>query len=364
MNEPILISYLLRALIILNRILYNPWLHILGWLLRIFLELKLAPDFLVSEKGYYVNVAIHYGYTIAQFYFMVLVFLPWLVKPFNAHVFWKAPLLIFAEWLIVMLVLIVGSVYLGGLEFNFRWGAPFLMDIWNIKGVLAPWLTYLPLSVLFFAVLKSVTIGIHALKAAQAEHEQANKLQHLLLTADLTPHLFLNTFTVIRGLQAERIPYTICTNAIRILQYYLEVKGTVEVPLKEELEQCEILLAIQRVRLQDKMYVRLLAPAKLENMQIVPMSVFALLDNIFKHGVCEDPALPAEVKVYVDDGKLIVMARNYVSKRSLPGTQIGHANLKDRLTACYGTDYTWTERLTTNEFMIILEINLQPEPTE
>jgi hypothetical protein len=169
------------------------------------------------------------------------------------------------------------------------------------------------------------------------------------LRAQLNPHFLFNSLNSIRALVVDDPTgaQDAITRTARILRYTLESGHEPTVTLKRELEMVDDYLALESLRLQDRLRVERRIEEGARHVPIPIMLVQLLVENAVKHGVSQrvDGGTLVIVARRIDEGLEIVVEnpRPDVPARPLgnesPG--IGVANGTERLRLLFGEAATF-----------------------
>lgn len=163
-----------------------------------------------------------------------------------------------------------------------------------------------------------------------------------LLKAQLNPHFLFNALNTVRALIAEDPPRAqqAVTHLARTLRYTLNSGQDELVSLERELEIVDDYLAIEALRLGDRLsQVRGIAPATRER-QIPIMLLQTLVENAIKHGIAQLPE-GGELKISSEiqqAGLLLTVenARPPAAATDLDSDSIGLRNSAERLRLLFG----------------------------
>jgi len=179
----------------------------------------------------------------------------------------------------------------------------------------------------------------------EAQLAQALHLAELrLLKAQLNPHFLFNALNTVRALIAEdpsRAQEAV-THLARTLRYTLNSGQDELVSLERELAIVDDYLAIESLRLGDRLnVVRGIAPAARER-QIPVMLLQTLVENAIKHGIAQLPQggvlrIGADIS---DEGLALTVenARPRTAAADLESDSIGLRNSAQRLQLLFGPD--------------------------
>ena len=186
---------------------------------------------------------------------------------------------------------------------------------------------------------EALELKVHAAELAQ----QLATAQLSSLKMQLHPHFLFNTLGAImvlvrqqKTVQAE----TMVEKLGDLLRLSLDDVEAQEVPLWRELEFLRLYLAIEQVRFQDRLCVRITAPAALSDFLVPHMVLQPIVENAIRHALGQsEEAVTIEVAATSSSGSLqLVVSDNgpglLAPKAGRPG--IGLVNTRSRLARLYG----------------------------
>ena len=188
-----------------------------------------------------------------------------------------------------------------------------------------------------------------ALTAGRRYREKEVRLQLALreaelraLEAQINPHFLFNCLNSIRALVVENpsVAQDMITRFASILRYNLHRDLNHTVPLAAELEVVNDYLALESIRLEDRLRIELAVDADAGRALIPPMLLQTLVENALKHGIA---ALPEggdlQIRARIDADQLVVEVINSgrIGKPRPGSTQVGLANTRERLRILYGS---------------------------
>lgn len=165
------------------------------------------------------------------------------------------------------------------------------------------------------------------------------------LKQQLNPHLLFNTLNFIYSSVFEQSPTAAkCVVLLSdIIRISLEETGEDgKVPLEEEAAQLQRLVCINQFRFDDPPSISVELDGPLGGYRIIPLILFTLTENLFKHGNLLNRAFPALLRLKVDDqGTLYFYTRNLKKSKSEYSrrSQIGLHNVRVRLDFAYPGQY-------------------------
>jgi sensor histidine kinase YesM len=267
-----------------------------------------------------------------------------------------------AGW--IALVAVDGLVFTGhALKINFR-VLPFrLVNDVLIYGTLAG---------VAYAWQNAKEVREQAERAARAEALRARASLEAM-RSQLNPHFILNTFHALVGL-VRREP-AIAESALErlgdLLRYSLRVHrdGIDEVPLSEERAFVESYLALERLRLGDRLRVIVDTPPATLDCLMPTFALQILVENAIRHAIAPRAAGGLlDIRVQEIDGRLRVAVRDEGSAEPVEapteGSRMGLRLLQERLAALYGSHATLTLRSADGGTCADLELPSRRIPSE
>jgi two-component system LytT family sensor kinase len=223
---------------------------------------------------------------------------------------------------------------------------------------------YVPLrllnEVLIYCTLSGVAYASRNAEAVREQAERATRAEALraraaleALRSQLNPHFLLNTFHALVGL-LRRDP-AVAEAALErlgdLLRYSLRVHrdGTDEVPLREECAFVESYLALERLRLADRLQVAVETAPEALDCLVPTFAVQILVENAIRHAIAPRAAGGRlQIRAQEIDGYLRVSVLDSGSgeatKASIEGSGMGLRLLRERLAALHGSDAKLTLR--------------------
>lgn len=175
------------------------------------------------------------------------------------------------------------------------------------------------------------------------------------LRAQLNPHFLFNSLNNIYALVATRPKEALpVLDQLSSLMRYMLYENEAQVPLKTELKYLYDYIALQNIRYPAEEQVRL--ELALENMEleITPLLLLPLVENVFKHG-----RPPARVFLGTISKTLSLNTLNGINRedeRLMPG--IGLANMRRRLELLYPARYSLTAGQKDGNYFSELQLEL------
>jgi len=209
-----------------------------------------------------------------------------------------------------------------------------------------------------------VYYAVHARRrreALQLELEVVSRDAQLQsLRAQLNPHFLFNSLNSLRhliGTNPDRAVQMV-TGLAELLRYSLASDRTEMVSLADELQVVDEYLALEQVRLEERLRVeRAVEPATLQT-RIPPMLIQGLVDNAIKHGIADLPqGGVVQIEARVAGPRVEIRVANTGRlKAPQPGGGYGLKNATERLRLLYDGTASLTLReadgMTVAELMV------------
>lgn len=187
----------------------------------------------------------------------------------------------------------------------------------------------------------------------QTEHIREVETRRLIsqaelraLQAQIHPHFLFNAFNTLYGIIPRHISGArqMLLNLAEVFRYFLQSDKTF-VPLEEELRIVKAYLAIEELRLGDKLKINIDVDNDALLASVPVLSIQPLVENAIKHGVSarsEGGAVHIQAKREGDSLRVLVhdTGPGFAARTALPENHngVGLDNVSRRLVLCYGSD--------------------------
>lgn len=184
------------------------------------------------------------------------------------------------------------------------------------------------------------------------------------LKAQINPHFLFNClnffYSEALGVQPKLAEAIITLS--QIMRYSMQdfsKKGNIA-NLEEEIEHIENVIKIHRMRYLDNLYIRFRVNGNPAGIQLAPMVLITLVENVFKHGDLSHSQTPAVVSLTVDhrQNKIHFTSVNRKKSKTVAaeaGSQIGIQNIRKRLERLYRNEYKLEQEQNEDRFSVSLE---------
>jgi Histidine kinase/Histidine kinase-, DNA gyrase B-, and HSP90-like ATPase len=181
-----------------------------------------------------------------------------------------------------------------------------------------------------------------ATAAEEGLKRQLVEAQLKMMQAQVEPHFLFNTLASVDYL-IETDPSTASKmqkNLIQYLRAALPQMREGSTTLGKEVQLCRAYLEILKFRMEDRLQYTVTVPQGLMSAQFPPMMLQSLVENSIKHGLEPKPEGGAiTISADIVDGRLRVTVADSglgFASAARPGTGVGLANVRERLSALYG----------------------------
>lgn len=169
--------------------------------------------------------------------------------------------------------------------------------------------------------------------------------EYAFLRAQINPHFLFNTLSLFYAKSlplSEELSDGIVTLS-QIMRYSLEKnEHSKMVLLSDELEHVNNVIKINQMRFSNQLQIDLKIEDTFPSIQIVPLIIITIVENVLKHGDCTLAKDPAVIHLFnSEDGYFIHLYTYNRKKKTLIKSVngIGMENIKKRLDYHYGDNY-------------------------
>lgn len=204
----------------------------------------------------------------------------------------------------------------------------------------------------------------------ERELETVRKEKHLseleALKAQINPHFILNTLNAIYSHSVlAKVPKRhsdLIHQFSESLQYVVYEGRKTTVPLSRELAHIENFIALQELRLEDKLDVEFQKDIEDATLPIAPLILITYIENAFKHtNDLVGNRHPIKIGIQEKGGRLIFHCANpVVSLDSKSGHDgVGLKNVSKRLELIYPERHEFEIRISDGQFIVDLSIDIK-----
>jgi len=193
-------------------------------------------------------------------------------------------------------------------------------------------------------------------KALQQQMQQAQLQQ---LTNQLSPHFLFNAFNSIRALifEDQHKAADTVTRLSELFRFHLQAHLQPESTLHQEWQLTEQYLAIEQVRLEQRLQFSCAIADDVWQNPLPTLSLLTLVENAVKHGIAPNVGA-GQLHISaaaVDDGWQLTVTNSVQANTAQAGTATGLANLRSRLQLMYGNNARLKLTQNSTQFSVQLE---------
>ncbi|MCZ4224003.1 sensor histidine kinase [Pedobacter rhodius] len=197
----------------------------------------------------------------------------------------------------------------------------------------------------------------------QQEIEQAlTNSQNAFLKAQINPHFLFNTLDFIyHNIQSNpdlSAKSVICLSKTMRYAIDSDLMGPYA-PIMQEIAHVESLINLYKLR-NSSLDLNITYPQEVITLNLIPLVLLTLVENIFKHGDLTVPNSSAGITISIDDGSLCIQTKNYIKEPIdfNSKSERGIANIKQRLLNAYGDHTSFKHFQLEDQFFVEIKISL------
>lgn len=201
-------------------------------------------------------------------------------------------------------------------------------------------------------LLMGMNLGVKLYFMSQRDRErqkiidQRNLEQQMeYLKYQVNPHFFMNTLNNIHALvdiDPERAKTTI-VELSKMMRHILYEGSKKLIPLTREVDFLNLYVQLMRLRYTSKVHINVDVPPQLPELKLPPLMLIIFVENAFKHGISYREESFIDIKVRVENKRLLFSCCNskptQVQRTNEKGG-MGLQNVRQRLELLYDDDYT------------------------
>ena len=218
---------------------------------------------------------------------------------------------------------------------------------------------------LVFSLWSLLYYGIGSILERSRIKKQLKDHELASLMNQINPHFLFNSLNTIRGMiyEDKEKSAELVTKLSTLCRYNLSNDTKAHTSLAGELEVCQHYLAIEDIRLGERLALKFDISPESENAKIPTMGILTLVENAIKHGISNlQGGGTISLVSRVEDNKLNVQVSNPYQKDLVKsGTQVGLKNLQQRIALIFGAEGMLTN--STNDNIYTVNLTLPYEAT-
>ncbi len=199
-------------------------------------------------------------------------------------------------------------------------------------------------------------------RKSQALQKDKIEAQLELLKSQVQPHFIFNTlnniysFSIQNNTRTSEMIYRLSA----LLSYMLYDSKQHMIPLRKELDYVNNYIELEKIRYGDRLDISMNVFDNVDNFYITPLLLLPLIENSFKHGICNIGNNWIRIDISVHDDWLSVKIENSYEHRNgntpTVNNGIGLDNVKKRLDILYHGKHEFKTMPEVNSFLTILKI--------
>jgi len=202
-------------------------------------------------------------------------------------------------------------------------------------------------------------------KQEQLEKEKLNS-ELAFLKNQISPHFFFNTLNNIYSLieiNKEDAKDSVIKLS-RLMRYLLYESDHGETPLNREIEFMNNYIDLMKLRLTDKVELKVSFPSEDEQLAVPPLLFIPFIENAFKHGISSRDKSLIHISMEILQGSLTFHCKNTITgqnngSENLSDSGIGLENAVKRLNLLFPDTHKLDISTEGNIFDVFLEIKIQ-----
>ena len=186
------------------------------------------------------------------------------------------------------------------------------------------------------------------------------------LKMQIHPHFLFNTLNTMYGFALKKADETpkMILKLSNLLDYLLYQADKPFVNLKDEINHIEDYISLEQMRFSDTLNVEFSKNISLDNIEMAPMLLIPFVENSFKHGKIRNGSLDISIYIKANAENITFKIKNSSAKDLSIKEGIGLENIKKRLDFLYPNQHQLEINNSTNDFEVLLSLNLKSKLTD
>lgn len=271
-----------------------------------------------------------------------------------------------SKWLYVLAVIVLLTLMAWGLMDSSIWLEQILSKkAMKPRPVSARYfmvMFFLNTLVFIFSIPLRFALDYFTVRRQQEELQKRTAEAELnLLKAQVQPHFLFNTLNNIYFVAQRESPATaeLLERLSNIMRYFVDEGPKSCIPLTKEIDFIRDYIHLEKMRMRHAMQVDITITGEPAGVNIPPMLMIPLVENVFKHGInkrSEDNLLIIHITVREGSIELEVRNRIFADAEPVSGGGNGLVNLASRLHLLYGNKHTLHTEKKEGLFVALLKI--------
>ncbi len=231
-------------------------------------------------------------------------------------------------------------------------------------GIIFELFSYIFINSIFFLVWSLFYLTITSIRDRRKLADQLKEQQLASLMNQINPHFLFNSLNTIRGMiyEDEDKAADLVTQLSTLFRYNLSTDTKAYTSLGKELDVCQHYLAIEDIRLGDRLRIKMNISEESKNAKIPTMGLLTIVENAIKHGIANlkgGGTLTLNSKIE-NDMVVIDIMNPYQADLVKSGTKVGLKNLTQRIELIFGKQGTLSQEVDNDTFHVNMSLPYEP----
>lgn len=222
----------------------------------------------------------------------------------------------------------------------------------------------LTVNLFLFTLWSALYLAITSIRERINLRQQLRDQQLASLMNQINPHFLFNSLNTIRGMIYEDKDKSaeLVTKLSTLFRYNLSTDTKAYTSLGAELEVCQHYLAIEDIRLGDRLAINFVVSPESKNAKIPTMGLLTLVENAIKHGIAHlQQGGTVTLLSKIENNKLLIEVSNPFREDLVrSGTKVGLNNLKQRIELIFGAQGQLSQSSSDSIFTVSLSLPFDP----
>ncbi|MCF2446404.1 sensor histidine kinase [Dyadobacter sp. CY345] len=211
-------------------------------------------------------------------------------------------------------------------------------------------------------VVVSLALRINDLLKKAEQEKLHTELSYL--KAQINPHFLFNTLNSIYSLAIEKSDRTADAVVMlsSLMRYVIRDASESLVPLDKEIEYIQNYVSLQKLRLDDTVFINFQVSGSITSQKIAPLILISFIENAFKYGVNPEQKSLIEISIILENEMLDMRVLNnkvrFSSQEADYSGGIGLENTRTRLNFIYPSRHSLMILDNADNFTVDLKLNL------
>ncbi|MEW6991905.1 sensor histidine kinase [Colwelliaceae bacterium 6441] len=225
-------------------------------------------------------------------------------------------------------------------------------------------LILIAVNIAIFSIWSGLYIAVTSITERFRLRKQLREQELASLMNQINPHFLFNSLNTIRGMiyEDKEKSAELVTKLSTLFRYNLSTDTKAHTSLGAELEVCQHYLAIEDIRLGERLNVSINISPESKNAKIPTMGLLTLIENAIKHGIAHlQKGGTVTLNSRIENNMLMIEVINPFNEALVKsGTQVGLKNLQQRIALIFGHSGKMSQTITDSTFTASLALPFEP----